>query len=418
MKKDFHGWNCRAVVCILALALSLPALSAGAVKQAASLADAVEQAWQLHPLAAGLDASDAEARAAQEMSGMLTPEPASVSLGNLNDRQGRNLGKQEWEIELAVPLWLPSQKDARSAEADSRSAEAVARRAAVRLDVAGEVSETWWTLAAARSTNTLAARRLDTARALDSIVQKRFEVGELSRIDANLAQGEVLAAEAEMIESEAALLQAEHALRTLTGTAPPPVIVDEAPAMQGISSGVLVTPENHPLLIVAAAAARSAHARVRVANESRRTAPELALRVVRERSDFAEPYASTVGIRLKIPFSSAAQVRRDESAAQVEADMADAGMLRIQTRVRLEAERAQRALQSAERQLVMAQERLALSAENLRLGEMAFSLGESDLATLLRIRAAAFDSEFFLARQRVVRAAAISRLNQAMGVLP
>ncbi len=81
-------------------------------------------------------------------------------------------------------------------------------------------------------------------------------------------------------------------------------------------------------------------------------------------------------------------------------------------------ERAQRALKAAERQLAMARERLALSAENLRLSEKAFSLGESDLATLLRIRAAAFEAEAFLGRQRVARAAAISRLNQALGVLP
>jgi outer membrane protein TolC len=79
---------------------------------------------------------------------------------------------------------------------------------------------------------------------------------------------------------------------------------------------------------------------------------------------------------------------------------------------------AQRNLQSAERQFTMAQERRQLSAENLRLAEKAFALGESDLTTLLRIRSAAFDADAFLDRQRVARAAAISRLNQSMGVLP
>jgi cobalt-zinc-cadmium efflux system outer membrane protein len=157
---------------------------------------------------------------------------------------------------------------------------------------------------------------------------------------------------------------------------------------------------------------------VTVADESRRAAPELALRVVRERGDFAEPYANTVGIRLKIPFSSGPLVRRETSAAKADADQADAEMVRAQTRIQLEAERADRALASSERQFLMAQERRQLSAENLRLSEKAFSLGESDLATLLRIRAAAFDAEAFLDRQRVARAAAISRLNQALGVLP
>jgi len=84
----------------------------------------------------------------------------------------------------------------------------------------------------------------------------------------------------------------------------------------------------------------------------------------------------------------------------------------------LEADRARRALVAADRQLAMAQERRSLSAENLRLTEKAFALGESDLATLLRIRATAYDAEGFHERQRLDRAAAISRLNQALGVLP
>jgi cobalt-zinc-cadmium efflux system outer membrane protein len=66
----------------------------------------------------------------------------------------------------------------------------------------------------------------------------------------------------------------------------------------------------------------------------------------------------------------------------------------------------------------MAHERRELSSENLRLSEKSFKLGETDIATLLRIRAAAYDAEAFFGRQHVARAAAISRLNQALGVLP
>jgi len=54
----------------------------------------------------------------------------------------------------------------------------------------------------------------------------------------------------------------------------------------------------------------------------------------------------------------------------------------------------------------------------LRLAEKAFSLGESDLTTLLRVRAGAFEAEAFLNRQQVARAAAQSRLKQVLGVLP
>lgn len=415
MKTDLYRWRRQALIC--ALALSLPALAVETGQPPAALAGAVEQAWRLHPQAAGLDARDAEARAARELAGGLTPEPAALSLGNLNDRAGRNAGKQEWELELAVPLWLPGQRDARRAEADSRLAEAAARRAAVRLAVAGEVRETWWSLAAARSARTLAVRRLDTARALAGDVQRRFKVGELARLDANLAQGEVLAAEAELIEAKAALRQAEDAFRLLTGSAGPAELGEEIVAT---GRNPLASPaaDLHPQLAAVAAAAGSARARVKLAEESRRAAPELALRVVRERDDFAEPYGNSVGIKLTIPFSSGAQVRRDTSAARAEAGEADAELRRSESRVQLDAERARLAFAAAERQLAMAGQRRILAADNLQLAEKAFALGESDLVTLLRIRAAAFEAESVHDRQRLARAAAISHLNQAWGVAP
>lgn len=405
-------------VCAIGLMLALPTLAADTPSASTGLARALEQAWRLHPQAAGLDAREAEARAAQEVASGLTPEPPSVAIGSLNDRYNRNLGRQEWEVELAAPLWLPGQKAAREAEAASRVEEAAAKRAALRWELAGLLREAWWSLAAARNANALATRRLATARALEADVRRRYTVGELSRIDANLAQSEILAASAEQAETETALLQAEQALRTLTGTVAPQDMGEEAPTTRVRSGGPSRASDAHPSLIAAAAAARSARARVAVAEESRRAAPELALRVVRERGDFAEPYANTVGIRLKIPFSSGPLVRRETSAAQAEADQTDAETVRVQTRTQLEAEQAERVLASSERQFLLAQERRQLSAENLRLAEKAFSLGESDLATLLRIRAAAFDADAFLDRQRVARAAAISRLNQALGVLP
>jgi cobalt-zinc-cadmium efflux system outer membrane protein len=401
----------RATVCPANAGRRYPSASTG-------LARALEQAWRLHPQAAGLDAREAEARAAQDVASGLTPEPGSVSIGSRNDQLSRNLGKQEWEVELAAPLWLPGQKAAREAEAASRVEEAAAKRAALRWGLAGVLREAWWSLAAARNVNALAIRRLATAQALEADVRRRYTVGELSRIDANLAQAEVLAASAEQAETETTLLQAEQALRTLTGTVAPQDVGEEVPTTLRRSGGLPSVPEAHPSLIAAVAAARSARARVTVAEESRRAAPELALRVVRERDDAAEPYGNTIGIRLKIPFSSGPQVRRETSAAQAEADQADAETVRAQTRTQLEAKQAERVLASSERQFLMAQERRQLSAENLRLAEKAFSLGESDLATLLRIRAAAFDAEAFLDRQRVARAAAISRLNQALGVLP
>lgn len=420
-------WPLRLAVGLLGLLLSLSGMAAPpspAPAPEGSLGFWLEQAWLRNPQAKALDAREGEARAAQELAAGLTPEPGSVSVGALNDQLNSNRGKREVAVELNAYLWLPGQKAARAAEAESRFDEVGARRAALRLELAGELREAWWTLAAARNGASLAARRLETARALASEVQRRYQAGDLSRIDANLAQIETQAAEAESIDADSSLLQAEHVFRALTGAPAPSSISAEWPATPGHGGTDQLAPETyshshlHPQLTAAAAASRSARAKVKVAEESRRAAPEVSLLALRERSEFSEAYSDSIGIRLKIPFSSGALVRRESSAAQAEADQSDAEMQRLESRVELDAMRARQDLQAAERQYALAEQRRTLSSDSLRLAEKSFALGEADLATLLRIRAAADAADTFLGRQQIARAAAISHLNQTLGVLP
>jgi cobalt-zinc-cadmium efflux system outer membrane protein len=390
------------VFCLLA---ALPA-------RAQTLADALEQAWSRHPQAAAIGAREAEAEARADVAAGVTPGPAAMSLSSLTDKMNTNRGKQGWELELGVPLWLPGQKAAREAEAESAIAEVGARRSALRLQVAGEVRNAWWAVAAARNVRDLAARRVATARSLESDVLRRFKAGDLARVDANLAQNERLAAEAELIEADATLRQADQAYRGLTGAAAPALLAAEN-AVAARDSG-----ENHPQLVAVTAAARLARAKLKVAEETRRDAPELAVRVVRERTDFAESYGNSVGVKLTVPFSSGARVRQESSAARAEVAQAEAELALAQLRLKLDAEKARLDVDAAERQLAMARERRELTADNLRLAEKSFALGESDLTALLRIRAGAYEAESQLNRQQVARAAALSRYKQSLGVLP
>ncbi|MDT3736975.1 MAG: TolC family protein [Denitratisoma sp.] len=394
----------------------LPILLAGlAVVQPAfaqTLGEALEQAWARHPQASAISAREDEARARAELADSITPGPAALSLSSLNDRLNRNRGKQEWEAEMAVPLWLPGQQTAREAEAESALAEVAARSRALRLQLAGEVREAWWSVAAARQARDLARHRAETARALDADVQRRYKAGDLARIDANLAQSERLAAEAEAIEAEAALLAVEQVWRNLTGAPPPALLPEEGTVASHEPS------DDHPRLAAVAAAARTARSHLRVAEETRRDAPELAVRVVRERGGFSEPYANSVGVKLTIPFSSGPRVRQENAAARAESAQADAELVLARHRLQLDAGKARLDLAAAQRQLAMAQERRALAADNLQLTEKSFALGEADLTVLLRVRAAAFEAETFLNRQKVAHAAAQSRLKQTLGVLP
>lgn len=401
----------RHLALLTGLVLALSGWAADAQEQA-TLTSAFAQAWQLHPQAAGLDARDAEARAALDLANGLTPQPAAATLGHLNDRLNRNMGRREWELELAVPLWLRGQQGARQDEAQSRIQLAAAQRAAVKLALAGSLREAWWTLASVRAGLALATRKLDTSRALQANVLKRYRVGELSRIDANLAQNEVLAAQAEWADASSAVLLAEQAYATLTGQTPPASLPEEA------SATAAATPDQHPQLLASTATARSAQARVRLTSATNRAAPEFAVRVLRERTDLTERYGNQVGVRLTVPFAVGAQIQRDTSVALAESLETEAELQRAQTRLEQDLARARQQLNTSERQLALSQQRVALASDNLALIEKAFSLGESDLATLLRLRSAAFDAIGSLERQRISCAAAVSRLNQALGVLP
>lgn len=394
----------------LAITASL-ALGITAVR-AQGLSDAFERAWARYPLASSLEARDAEARARAEVAAGMTPGPAAASLSALSDRLNRNRGAEKWEIEVGVPLWLPGQQAARQAHARSAVADVNAQEAALRLLVARDVRATWWALAAARNARDLALRRVTTARTLESDVLRRFEAGELARTDANLARNERLAAEAEAVDAQTAVLGAEAKYRTLTGIEPPSVLTAENRA-PGAASLL-----NHPERHAAATAADLARAALLVATRSDREAPKLAVRMERDRGDGAEPFSNAIGLKVTIPFSSGAQVRQQTAAALADASRADAALALTDARLAIEVERARAALEAAERQLATAQRRRELTAENLQLIERSFALGESDLTTLLRVRATALEAEALVARQLVASDAARSQLYQALGVLP
>jgi cobalt-zinc-cadmium efflux system outer membrane protein len=380
--------------------------------QAGTLAQALEQAWLRHPQAAAHTARQAEAQARGDLAAGLTPAPAALALSSLGDRYNANRGQREWEAEVAVPLWLPGQRSARQALARSAAAELEARSLEQRLQIAGELRAAWWQLAAARQAVALAAGRAETARMLEADVRRRFLAGELPRVDANLAQGEFLAAQADELESRTAQLAVEQVWRNLTGTAAPAQLDEVEPP------ATLTVSDAHPQLAAAAATAQAARDRLRMAEATRGDAPELALRVVRERGGHSERYANQMGVTLKIPLGSAPRLRQETSAAQADLALAETVLSRARQRLQLDADRTRDELAAAERQLAMAHQRRALAADTLQLAEKSFALGEADLHTLLRARAAAQESDGAYGRIQLARSAAQSRLHQALGVLP
>jgi cobalt-zinc-cadmium efflux system outer membrane protein len=155
-----------------------------------------------------------------------------------------------------------------------------------------------------------------------------------------------------------------------------------------------------------------------VAEETRRDAPELALSWVRERGDASVPFGNSLGVKFTYPFSSEPRTRQNLAAARAEALQNDAAFSLERQRLEQETTLARRAVEQAEQRLALMRERQGLLADNLNLAEKAFALGETDLASRLRARAAAQETRSAMVRQSLERDAAVSHLLQTLGVMP
>lgn len=378
---------------------------------AASLRATLDNVWERSPQAQALEAKRAESDAQGIAANSLLPGAPAVILGHRSDQFNNDAGKREWEAGIALPVWLPGQRDARQRQAQSGKTGLEANIRAMRLILAGELREAIWQVRQAESQVQLDEARAQTAKTLAEDVAKRVRAGELAKTDLNLAQNEWRTAQAGVLNSRSRLLQSQQTYATLTGTTALP---DDLPE-QARSNPL---PDDHPLLEEARQAIESAQAQVHVANESRRDNPEIELSTRRERGNLNDPYASTVALSVRLPFASDARNLPLMSAAQTALTRAQSEYNRTRVTLEFQKQQADQALQSADQLLELARLQRTAARENLDLIQKSFNLGESDLFTLLRTRAASFEAEQSYNQQEISLARARARLNQAQGVLP
>ena len=378
---------------------------------AGSLREALDNAWDKSPPAQTLEAKRAENDAQAVAANSLLPDAPTLILGHRTDQLNNNTGQREWEAGVALPLWLPSQRDARRRQVHVAKAGLEANIRALRLQLAGELREAIWQVRLAEAQTQLDEKRTQSATSLAGNVAKRTRVGELAKIDLNLAQNEGWAAQSAALQNRNRLLQAQQVYATLTGTTVLPDDIAESVHAQPLQ-------DDHPLLDEARQAIEVAQAQARVASASRRDNPEVELITRRERGNLNDPYASSVALSLRIPFATAARNLPLMTAAQTALTSAQSEYHRARITLEYYRQQAEQALQSADQLLDLARQQRAAAQETLELIQKSFNLGESDLFTLLRARAVAFEVEQSYSQQEIAQALARARLNQAQGILP
>jgi outer membrane protein TolC len=400
---------------LLATALGF-GLCAG-VAHATTLAQAVEAAWQRSSESTAAQGALQRARADDAIPRSPWAGPPSLELSHRNDLGLSARGARETELGVAVPLWLPGQRDARrqSVEADTVLAQAQAARA--RWQLAGQVRAA---LAEALLREAEAGQAAADADALDALaadVARRVNAGDLASADGLAARADALQARARALEADALRRQARLHWQALTGLevlpAPSRPVPDGADAAPPTGPG-----DGHPALREAQARLDAARRQTELARHARRAAPELVARLRQDTGGRGEPAANAWGVALRLPLGTDDRAVPLMAAAQSAEALADAQLR--QWRLQLEAEVRVRhadhlALQARRPGTA---ERAALLRQRADLIERAFRAGEAPLPDLLRARAAAQAAALDVLRLDLQREQAAGLLHHALGEQP
>lgn len=399
----------RRSVCIIMLLLALPVYAEG------TLRDAVERAWARQPAYQAQPARADEFAAKRDAAQALFPEPPSLLLSNRNDRLIRNSGPRdqgaEWEAGIALPLWLPGEQRRQTAIVSAERDQYDTGLTAAKLKVAGEVRDVYWQVRLTENELALARRKVEEAAALAADVERRVKAGDLSRVDLNQAQAAERLARAAQSEAGIKAFKARQVFEVLTGLTTLPAAEESiAPARSVL--------DDHPLLAPLQRAVATTQAKLNQVTQSLRNNPELELGVRRELARLEDANVDSLQVRLRLPFATDARNKPRIAAANAEMIEAQTAYDLERRKVAAEIEAARRELEQARVVMELTETRFTLAADTQRLLAKAFALGELDLIARLRAENERFEAELNFTRAKLEATHAISRLNQALGVLP
>jgi len=381
------------------------------VNPALQLSEVLEKTFARNPMQASLQSRDSVVSARKIVAGAMLPAAPAVSVFHQNDTLGSGRGEREWQAALELPVWLPGQRDNRAKVADASQSSMSASRESLRLQVAGQLREALWDIAMNDNLLALAANKLELANRLQRDVEKRHQAGEMAKTDVMLAQQETLRAEKEKLRAEAEVMHARHRYYLLTG-------LRELPANYEEKQSSLEDYNQSPIWLEAQSKVGLAETERELVKVESRENMQVMLNMRSTKGAFDNAANESVGVQLRIPFSSEASAAPVKAAAEL--GVGNAVSEREALKLALEAamHEAEHNLSVSRAELTLAGKQFEIAKESARLAEKAFKLGESDLVSLLRVQAQTYEAERAFTTRKIQVQWDTARYNQAVGVLP
>jgi cobalt-zinc-cadmium efflux system outer membrane protein len=382
--------------------------TAAQAQQPPSLREATEAAWSLTPQARAAQHRQEELAARSRAAGSFLAGPPSVGVSHRTDRVlGSNAGMRETEAEVSAPLWWPGVRRSTALQIEADRTAYDQQQLLARSKLASELRDLAAQAALAQIELQVAARKSEEAKTLAEDVARRVKAGDSARVDQLQAEGLLQQATVTGLQAAAALQRVQGQWRALTG-------LDRIAVLEETAG----RPQAHPEIAAAESAVRAAQAKLQLALTDRRDPLEAGIGVTRERAAAGASNERSVKLSLRIPLGTEGRNAPKVAAAQAELATAEAEAYAARRSVDANRAAATAELEAARRAEAAAAQRARLAAEVQALIAKSYRLGEGDLPTRLRAESERFEAELGQARAHVETRRAISRLNQANGILP
>jgi outer membrane protein, heavy metal efflux system len=405
LNQAFRHWRAEIMLLCVAISLVAPASAQDALP-ISSLRDAFERAATLLPENAAQEERSAQTEAQRKAARSPFVGPP-VTRSDLLTRSG---GIIEQESSVSAAFKWPKEARAGVNAAKRGSDVVMAARADAQLVLAGALRTAWWRLAKARAVSEVSQRQLATAQTETDQVARLVLAGVQSRRDLLASKAELATVMGKLSDVGAELANSEAALLGLIGTVPAR-LAEEALAAPPDT-------ENHPALVAAKAKAAAASANAAYLRFATRPRLEGSVGIRRERADPRGNYSDALLLGVTMPFGRDSRAIADVAGMKGDALSFAAESVRLRNRLLAEQRAASTRHALSERRLIESEARYAASREVLALTAKGRTEGEIGYLEYLRARQTLFDAELDLGSARIATSAAISDVNQSMGVLP
>jgi outer membrane protein, heavy metal efflux system len=417
-------------ICLLAFSISFIANNANAN----NMQELFNQAWPKNAINKSYNSTNLAISAKHRNDQGWLAETPSLEISTKNSMLINDSGMRNIEAAISLPLNLKNEKAATRNLSIAEISALRYQKSLAALELSGEVRARYWQFILVQQELSVINKKLANMQKIAEDTAKRLRAGDIAKSDYTQAQANVYNAQALHIEATAKLNQAKN---DMLGMGIDINVQDKFEEESNISAAdisvdMLNYISNHPLYAAIQANKTLVNKQnilsmLKALNVQK---PELKIGLSYERSSFSEKFGTVAMVGIKIPLSKISSklsfggfnnnlnnnLRAATMQTKSDQEQASANLELMQQKLQVNIQSSLDKIKSSTDIHNKYKQQYALQQQNLALFEKSFKVGQTDLASLLRMQQQNFELEMALTKSNIEQYMAVSELRQALGL--